>query len=74
MSTAIVFLKSESAFDTTWHVGLLYMTAIRKATSGKLLTKQAMTIKKTNYIQRVCTYLKLFLNAVTNGMEALVSE
>jgi hypothetical protein len=45
------------------------MRAIRKATSSEPLTKQAMR-KRNHYIQKYI--LKLLLNVVTTGIEALV--
>jgi hypothetical protein len=48
------------------------MSAIQKAPSGEMLTKQAM--RKNNFIVYQNTYiLKLLLNSVTAGIEALVS-
>jgi hypothetical protein len=46
--------------------------AIRKVTSGELLTKQAM--RKNVIIYRNMYILKLLLNVVTAGIDALVSE
>jgi hypothetical protein len=45
------------------------MRAIRKVTSGKLLTKQTMT---KNVILKNSNILQLFRNEVTAGTEALV--
>jgi hypothetical protein len=47
------------------------MRAIRKVTSSELLTKQAL--KKKNLLDTKNVYiLKLLLNIVTSGIEALV--
>jgi hypothetical protein len=48
------------------------MKVIRKVTSGELLAKQTMR-EQIYYIQKSTYTLKLLLNVVTAGTEALVS-
>jgi hypothetical protein len=49
----------------------IYRRAIRKVTSGEMLTKQAM--RKTFLLYTKKCILKILLNVVTAGTEALVS-
>jgi hypothetical protein len=48
------------------------MRDIQKVTSSELITKQAIREKKYWYIQKNVYVLKLLLNVVITGIEALV--
>jgi hypothetical protein len=65
-------VRKECGISRPWHAFKI-LRAIRKVTSGELLTKQAMR-KKMYYVQKNTYILKLLLNVVTPRIEALASR